>query len=170
MNFCKVLFSKKLNDKLVVMKGRLIMAKKLKIGFGCDHGGINLKNKLIEIFKDEYEFEDYGTYTSDSVDYPVYAKKVADAVVAGEVDRGIICCGSGIGVSIAANKVKGIRAVVCSDTTSARYSRLHNDANVLCMGERIIGALTAEDICRIWLDTEFEGGRHQRRVDMLNNM
>ncbi len=152
------------------MKGRLIMAKKLKIGFGCDHGGINLKNKLIEIFKDEYEFEDYGTYTSDSVDYPVYAKKVADAVVAGEVDRGIICCGSGIGVSIAANKVKGIRAVVCSDTTSARYSRLHNDANVLCMGERIIGALTAEDICRIWLDTEFEGGRHQRRVDMLNNM
>lgn len=152
------------------MKGRLIMAKKLKIGFGCDHGGINLKNKLIEIFKDEYEFEDYGTYSSDSVDYPVYAKKVADAVVAGEVDRGIICCGSGIGVSIAANKVKGIRAVVCSDTTSARYSRLHNDANVLCMGERIIGALTAEDICRIWLDTEFEGGRHQRRVDMLNNM
>lgn len=170
MNFCKVLFSKKQNDKLVLMKGRLIMAKKLKIGFGCDHGGINLKNKLIEIFKDEYEFEDYGTYTSDSVDYPVYAKKVADAVVAGEVDRGIICCGSGIGVSIAANKVKGIRAVVCSDTTSARYSRLHNDANVLCMGERIIGALTAEDICRIWLDTEFEGGRHQRRVDMLNDM
>ncbi len=146
------------------------MTKKLKIGFGCDHGGINLKNKLIEIFKDEYEFTDYGTYSSESVDYPVYAKKVADAVVSGEVDRGIICCGSGIGVSIAANKVKGIRAVVCSDTTSARYSRLHNDANVLCMGERIIGALTAEDICRIWLDTEFEGGRHQRRVDMLNNM
>ena len=151
-------------------KGRQMMTKKLKIGFGCDHGGINLKNKLIEIFKDEYEYVDYGPYTPDSVDYPVYAKKVADAVVAGEVDRGIICCGSGIGVSIAANKVKGIRAVVCSDTTSARYSRLHNDANVLCMGERIIGALTAEDICRIWLNTEFEGGRHQRRVDMLNNM
>lgn len=151
-------------------KGRQMMTKKLKIGFGCDHGGINLKNKLIEIFKDEYEYVDYGTYTPDSVDYPVYAKKVADAVVAGEVDRGIICCGSGIGVSIAANKVKGIRAVVCSDTTSARYSRLHNDANVLCMGERIIGALTAEDICRIWLTTEFEGGRHQCRVDMLNEM
>ena len=146
------------------------MTKKMKIGFGCDHGGINLKNKLIEIFKDEYEVEDYGTYTADSVDYPVYAKKVADAVVKGEVDKGIICCGSGIGVSIAANKVKGIRAVVCSDTTSARYSRMHNDANVLCMGERIIGVLTAEDICRIWLTTEFEGGRHQRRVDMLNNM
>lgn len=146
------------------------MTKKLKIGFGCDHGGINLKNKLIEILKYEYEYVDYGTYTSESVDYPLYAKKVADAVVAGEVDRGIICCGSGIGVSIAANKVKGIRAVVCSDTTSARYSRLHNDANILCMGERIIGVLTAEDICRIWLDTEFEGGRHQRRVDMLNDM
>lgn len=142
----------------------------MKIGFGCDHGGINLKNKLIEIFKDEYDVEDYGTYTADSVDYPVYAKKVADAVVNGEVDKGIICCGSGIGVSIAANKVKGIRAVVCSDTTSARYSRMHNDANVLCMGERIIGVLTAEDICRIWLTTEFEGGRHQRRVDMLNEM
>ena len=146
------------------------MAKNIKIGFGCDHGGINLKNKLIEILKQDYDVEDFGTYNSDSVDYPVYAKKVADAVVEGKVDKGIICCGSGIGVSIAANKVKGVRAVVCSDTTSARYSRLHNDANVLCLGERIIGALTAEDICRIWLETDFEGGRHQRRVDMLNEM
>ena len=146
------------------------MTKKMKIGFGCDHGGINLKNKLIEIFKDEYEVEDYGTYTADSVDYPVYAKKVAVAVRENEGSLGILICGSGIGVSIAANKVKGIRAVVCSDTTSARYSRMHNDANVLCMGERIIGVLTAEDICRIWLTTEFEGGRHQRRVDMLNEM
>lgn len=142
----------------------------MKLGFGCDHGGINLKNKLIEIFKDEYEVEDFGTYKSDSVDYPVYAKKVAEAVVSGKVDKGIICCGSGIGVSIAANKVKGIRAVVCTDTTSARYSRMHNDANVLCLGERILGTLAAEDICRIWLNTEFEGGRHQRRVDMLNEM
>lgn len=143
------------------------MTKKMKIGFGCDHGGINLKNKLIEIFKDEYEVEDYGTYTADSVDYPVYAKKVADAVVKGEVDKGIICCGSGIGVSIAANKVKGIRAVVCSDTTSARYSRMHNDANVLCMGARVIGAGLACDIADIFLNTEFEGGRHKTRVDMI---
>ena len=142
----------------------------MKLGFGCDHGGINLKNKLIEIFKNEYEVEDFGTYTSDSVDYPVYAKKVAEAVVTGKVDRGIICCGSGIGVSIAANKVKGVRAVVCTDTTSARYSRMHNDANVLCLGERILGILAAEDICRIWLTTDFEGGRHQRRVNMLNEM
>lgn len=142
----------------------------MKIGFGCDHGGINLKNKLIEIFKNEYEVEDFGTYTSESVDYPVYAKKVAEAVVSGKVDRGIICCGSGIGVSIAANKVKGVRAVVCTDTTSARYSRMHNNANVLCLGERILGTLAAEDICKIWLTTEFEGGRHQRRVDMLNEM
>ncbi|MBQ2645483.1 ribose 5-phosphate isomerase B [bacterium] len=146
------------------------MTKKLKIGFGCDHGGINLKNKLIEILKKDYDVEDYGTYSADSVDYPIYAKKVAEAVVSGNVDKGIICCGSGIGVSIAANKVKGIRAVVCSDTTSARYSRLHNDANILCLGERIVGLLTAEDICRIWLETDFEGGRHQRRVDMLNEM
>ena len=142
----------------------------MKLGFGCDHGGINLKNKLIEIFKNEYEVEDFGTYTSESVDYPVYAKKVAEAVVSGKVDKGIICCGSGIGVSIAANKVKGVRAVVCTDTTSARYSRMHNDANVLCLGERILGTLAAEDICRIWLTTDFEGGRHQRRVDMLNEM
>lgn len=146
------------------------MTKKLKIGFGSDHGGINLKNKLIEVLKNEYEVEDFGTYTAESVDYPVYAKKVAEAVVKGEVDRGIICCGSGIGVSIAANKVKGIRAVVCSEATSARYSRLHNDANVLCLGERIIGVLLAEEICRTWLETDFEGGRHQRRVDMLNEM
>lgn len=146
------------------------MTEKRKIGIGCDHGGLNLKNKMIEVLKDEYDITDYGTYTSDSVDYPVYAKKVADAVVSGEVEKGIIVCGSGIGVSIAANKVKGIRAVVCSDTTSARYSRLHNDANILCFGERIIGALLAEDICRIWLTTEFEGGRHQKRVDMLNNL
>ena len=130
----------------------------MKIGFGSDHGGINLKNKLMEILKSEYELEDFGTYTTDSVDYPVYAKKVADAVASKKVDRGIICCGSGIGVSIAANKVKGIRAVVCTDTTSARYSRLHNDANVLCLGERILGNLAAEDICRIWLTTDFEGG------------
>jgi len=142
----------------------------MKLGFGCDHGGINLKNKLIEIFKNEYEVEDFGTYTSDSVDYPIYAKKVAEAVVSGKVDKGIICCGSGIGVSIAANKVKGVRAVVCTDTTSARYSRMHNDANVLCLGERILGTLAAEDICRIWLTTDFEGGRHQKRVDMLNEM
>lgn len=146
------------------------MTKKKKIGFGCDHGGINLKNKLIEVLKEDYEIEDYGTYTSDSVDYPVFAQKVAEAVVEGKVEKGIICCGSGVGVSIAANKVKGIRAVVCSEATSAKYSRLHNDANILCMGERIIGPLLAEDICRVWLETEFEGGRHQRRVDMLNNM
>ena len=142
----------------------------MKIAIGCDHGGLNLKNKMIEVLKKEYDIIDYGTYTTDSVDYPEYAKKVADAVVSGEVEKGIIVCGSGIGVSIAANKVKGIRAVVCSDTTSARYSRLHNDANILCFGERIIGALLAEDICRIWLTTDFEGGRHQKRVDMLNNM
>jgi ribose 5-phosphate isomerase B len=146
------------------------MTKKIKIGFGCDHGGINLKNKLIEVLKNDYEFIDYGTYTNESTDYPIHAKKVADAVVNGEVDKGIICCGSGVGVSIAANKVKGIRAVVCSDTTSAKYSRLHNDANILCMGERIVGALLAEDIAKVWLETDFEGGRHQRRVDMLNNI
>ena len=144
------------------------MNKNLKIGIASDHGGLNLKNHLVEFLKRDYEsVEDFGTYTKESVDYPVYAKKVAHAVVNGDIDRGILVCGSGLGMSIAANKVKGIRAIACSDTTSARYSRMHNDANIICIGERIIGSLLAEDIIKIWLETEFEGGRHLKRVQMI---
>ena len=140
-----------------------------KIGVGSDHAGVNLKNKIAEFLKEEgYEVTDYGTHSTESCDYPVYAKAVAKGVANGENERGIICCGSGIGVSIAANKVKGVRAVLAHEPYSAMLSRLHNDANVLCLGERITGESLALDIVETWLHSEYEGGRHQRRVDMLD--
>lgn len=141
-----------------------------RIIIGCDHGGLNLKNKVVEHLKEiGYEVEDVGTYTSDSVDYPIYAKKVAHAVADGKYEKGIIICGTGIGVSIVANKVKGIRASLCGDTFSAKATRQHNNSNILCMGERVIGASLALDIVDIWLTTEYEGGRHQRRIDMMED-
>ena len=140
-----------------------------KIGVGSDHAGVNLKNKIAEFLKEKgYEVTDYGTHSTESCDYPVYAKAVAKSVANGENERGIICCGSGIGVSIAANKVKGVRAVLAHEPYSAMLSRLHNDANVLCLGERITGESLALDIIETWLHSEYEGGRHQRRVDMLD--
>ena len=141
-----------------------------RIIIGCDHGGLNLKNKVVEHLKEiGYEVEDVGTYTSDSVDYPIYAKKVAHAVADGKYEKGIIICGTGIGVSIVANKVKGIRASLCGDTFSAKATRQHNNSNILCMGERVIGAGLALDIVDIWLTTEYEGGRHQKRIDMMED-
>ena len=140
-----------------------------KIGVGSDHAGVNLKNKIAEFLKEKgYEVTDYGTHSTESCDYPVYAKAVAKSVANGENERGIICCGSGIGVSIAANKVKGVRAVLAHEPYSAMLSRLHNDANVLRLGERITGESLALDIVETWLHSEYEGGRHQRRVDMLD--
>ena len=140
-----------------------------KIGVGSDHAGVNLKNKIAEFLKEKgYEVTDYGTHSTESCDYPVYAKAVAKSVANGENERGIICCGSGIGVSIAANKVKGVRAVLAHEPYSAMLSRLHNDANVLCLGDRITGESLALDIVETWLHSEYEGGRHQRRVDMLD--
>lgn len=140
-----------------------------KIGVGSDHAGVNLKNKIAEFLKEKgYEVTDYGTHSTESCDYPVYAKAVAKSVANSENERGIICCGSGIGVSIAANKVKGVRAVLAHEPYSAMLSRLHNDANVLCLGERITGESLALDIVETWLHSEYEGGRHQRRVDMLD--
>ena len=134
-----------------------------KIGVGSDHAGVNLKNKIAEFLKEKgYEVTDYGTHSTESCDYPVYAKAVAKSVANGENERGIICCGSGIGVSIAANKVKGVRAVLAHEPYSAMLSRLHNDANVLCLGERITGESLALDIVETWLHSEYEGGRHQR--------
>lgn len=141
-----------------------------RIIIGCDHGGLNLKNKVIEHLKEiGYEVEDVGTYTPESVDYPIYAKKVAHAVADGKYEKGIIICGTGIGVSIVANKVKGIRASLCGDTFSAKATRQHNNSNILCMGERVIGAGLALDIVDIWLTTEYEGGRHQKRIDMMED-
>lgn len=140
-----------------------------KIAVGSDHGGFNLKNKIIKFLEEKgYEVKDYGTYSTDSCDYPVYAKAVAKSVASGENEKGIIVCGSGIGVSIAANKVKGVRAALCHESHSAMLSRLHNNANVLCLGERITGESLALDIVDVWLKSEYEGGRHQKRIDMLD--
>ena len=142
--------------------------KKEKLIIGSDHAGYNLKNKITAFLKEEgYDIEDAGTFSQDAIDYPIIAKDVANKVSKGNFTKGILICGTGIGMSITANKIKGIRAVVCSDTTSARFSREHNDANILCFGERIIGEYLAKDICSIWLKTEFKAERHLRRVEKI---
>ena len=139
------------------------------IAIGSDHGGINLKNKIIEYLDaNKIQYKDFGTFNTQSCDYPIIARTVANSVANKEYTKGILVCGSGVGMSIVANKVKGIRAVVCSDTYTAKKSREHNNANILCLGERVIGFDLAYDIVDIWLNTNFEiGGRHQRRVDMI---
>ena len=138
------------------------------IALGCDHGGYLLKQSVMKYLDEKgLAYKDYGTYTEDSCDYPQYGEAVARAIVNGECDRGIIICGTGIGISIAANKCKGIRAAVCSDTFSAKYTRLHNDTNVLCFGGRVVGAGLACMLVDAYLDAEFEGGRHQRRIDKM---
>ncbi len=142
---------------------------KEKIIIGSDHAGFNLKAKIYKYLKDEgYNIFDFGVHSDNPVDYPVIAKEVAQKTANGEYDKGILICGTGIGMSIAANKVKGIRAAVCSDTTSAKFSRLHNDTNILCFGERIVGEYLAKDICKIWLETDFEAERHLKRVKLLD--
>ena len=139
-----------------------------KIAIACDHAALDLKAELIKhLTENGIECKDYGTYTPDSCNYPDYAEKVCNAIKAGEQELGILVCGTGIGMSMAANKCKGIRAACCTDTFSARFTRLHNDANVLCMGARVVGAGLACDIADIFINTEFEGGRHQKRVDMV---
>ena len=143
----------------------------MKIAIGCDHGGYLLKQDiLIWLEEHDYEFEDFGCYNTESVDYPVYAEKVARAVAAGECDRGIVICTTGIGVSMAANKVGGIRCALCGDSYSAEMTRRHNNANVLAMGAGIIGPNMAKKITETFLPTEFEGGRHARRVDLLDHI
>lgn len=139
------------------------------IALGCDHGGINLKNAIVEYLKENnIEFIDYGCYTTESVDYPVYAKKVATSIQEGKSDKGILCCGTGIGISIAANKYKGIRAALCTNEFMAEMTRRHNDANILCMGGRVINEDTALKLTKVFLNTEFEGGRHQKRIDLIS--
>ena len=138
------------------------------IALGCDHGGYALKQEVIGYLKKNgIEYKDYGCYDEEACDYPVYGKAVANAVAAGECDLGIIICGTGIGISLAANKVKGIRAAVCSEPYSARLTRKHNNANIIAFGARVIGQEMAEMIVDEFLNTEYEGGRHQRRVDMI---
>lgn len=143
----------------------------MKIAMACDHGGLELKESIKKYLEEQgIEVLDLGTNTTDSVDYPEYGKACGEAVASGKVQRGIVCCGTGIGISIAANKVKGVRCALCTDAHMAEMTRKHNDANILAMGGRIIDIETAKNITQTWLDTEFEGGRHQRRIDMLNNM
>ncbi len=140
----------------------------LKVAVGSDHGGFRYKEQIIEYLKSRnIPYFDVGTHTPEACDYPVIARKVAELVISGQANRGILVCGTGIGMSIAANKVKGIRAALCGDTYSARVSRAHNNANILCLGERVIGEHLALDIVDIWLKTGFEGGRHKRRVDLI---
>lgn len=143
----------------------------MKIALGSDHGGYNLK-KVVKKHLDELniEYKDFGCQSCDSVDYPDFALPVAEAVSSGEFDRGILICGTGIGMSIAANKVPGIRAAVCTETYSARMCRMHNDANILTMGERVIGPGVAVDIVDAFLKEEFQGGRHSVRVGKIKSI
>ena len=141
------------------------------IGIGSDHAGLPLKDEIIKYLEEKgIEFKDYGTNTSDSVDYSDYGRKVAEAVRDGECERGIVICGTGIGISIAANKVKGIRASLCTNSYMAKMTRLHNDSNVLALGQRVTGVGVALDIVETWLGTKFEGGRHQRRIDKIKSI
>ncbi|MBQ4129390.1 MAG: ribose 5-phosphate isomerase B [Ruminococcus sp.] len=140
----------------------------MKIALGCDHGGLNIKNAVIEYLKAKnVEFTDFGCYTEESVDYPLYAYKVAKAVTENDDTLGILCCGTGIGISMAANKVKGIRAAVCTNEFMAEMTRRHNNSNIICMGGRIIDEDTAVKLADLFINTEFEGDRHTRRVDMI---
>lgn len=143
----------------------------MKIAIGCDHGGYLLKQDvLIWLEEHDYDVEDFGCYNRDSVDYPIYGEKVARAVASGEFDKGIVICTTGIGISIAANKVKGIRCAHCTDPLSAEMTRRHNDANVLAMGAGLTGTNLALRMVEVFLNTEFEGGRHARRVGLLDDI
>lgn len=140
----------------------------MKIAIGSDHGGFELKEAIRDYLVElGHEAMDLGTYSLESVDYPEYGEKVARAVVNGEADRGIVICGSGIGISIAANKVKGARAALCTNSYCAKMSRRHNNANILAMGGRVLGLDLAKDIVETFLREEFEAGRHERRVNKL---
>jgi len=139
-----------------------------KIIIGSDHGGYKLKNEIIKHLESlGYDICDKGCYSEESCDYPVVAKEVAEIVISSG-NKGILVCGTGIGMSIAANRYEGIRASHCTDTFTARMTRAHNDSNILCLGERITGIGLALDIVDIWLKTEFEGGRHQKRINMID--
>lgn len=143
----------------------------MRIAIGSDHGGLRLKKDVIKhLEKNGIEVKDFGTYTEESCDYPDYAKAVGKAVVAKEYDFGILICGTGIGISIAANKVPGVRAALCCDTFSAHATREHNNANILAMGERVVGPGLALDIVDAFLGAEFEGGRHQNRVNKITDI
>ena len=140
----------------------------MKLAIGCDHGGFELKEAVRDYLEEHnIPYEDFGAYSTDSIDYAPIAAKAAKAVASGEADRGILVCSTGIGISIAANKVKGIRAALCTNEFCAEMTRRHNNANILCMGGKVIDKETALKLVDIFLNTEFEGGRHQRRIDQI---
>ena len=141
----------------------------MKLAIGCDHGALTLKNALVNhLVSCGYEVEDFGTYSTDSCDYPDYAGAAAKAVASGQCDKGIVLCTTGIGVSVAANKVKGIRCALLADVWSAKMTRLHNDTNMMALGAGVVGENLAYEIVATWLGTEFSGeARHQRRIDMV---
>ncbi len=141
------------------------------IAIGCDHGGLDIKNAIIKYFEENgVEYINFGTNTPDSVDYPEYAYKVAKAVSTGECEKGIICCGTGIGVAMVANKVKGVRAATVTNEFCAEMTRRHNDANVVTMGGRVIDEATAVRLADIFINTPFDGDRHTRRVEMISQI
>lgn len=147
------------------------MERAERIGIGNDHAAVELKMEIKAYLEEKgYEVVNYGTDTSESCDFPVYGEKVARAVVDGEVDKGVLICGTGIGISLAANKVKGIRCAVCSEPVTAHLTKLHNNANIIAFGARIVGPETAKAIVDAWLETEFLGGKYQRRLDMLTEI
>ncbi len=140
----------------------------MKIGIANDHTALEMKKDIIAYLESKgHEIVDYGTDSTESTDYPIWGEKVANAVASGEVEKGIAICGTGLGISLACNKVNGIRACVCSEPYTAKYSRLHNNCNIICFGARVIGIEMAKMIVDEFFETEFEGGRHQRRVDMI---
>ena len=142
----------------------------MKIAIASDHGGLNLKKHIYNYLIDKnIEVVDFGTNDFQSCDYPIYAKKVCEEILNNNFDRGILICSTGIGMSMCANRYKGIRAACVSDTYSAKMTRAHNNSNVLCFGEKVVGIGLAGDIVDIWLNTAFDGDRHQRRIDMLDN-
>ncbi len=144
----------------------------MKLAIGCDHGGFELKEEILKFIRNvaNIEISDFGPPTKESVDYPDFGKKVSEAVSKGMMDRGILICGTGIGMSIVANRFPKVRAALCHDHFTAQMSREHNDANILVMGERVIGRGVALDIVKTWLDTEFAGGRHQKRLDKIRDI
>ncbi len=138
------------------------------IGIGSDHGGFELKEEMKKFMEENgYEVKDFGTDSKKSVDYPDFGRVVGEAVAAGEIDKGVVICGTGIGISISANKVKGVRAALCGDVYSARMSREHNNANIIAMGGRVLGVDLAKEILSVFLKSEFQGGRHERRVNKI---
>ena len=140
----------------------------MKLAIGCDHVGFELKPEIIDYVRElGHEVTDFGTITNERTNYPEYAKMVSEAVVSGDCDLGILICGTGVGISIAANKFNGIRAVVCSEPYSAKLSKEHNNTNILAFGSRVVGIELAKMIVKEWLDAEFEGGRHSERVEMI---